>query len=416
MRTKSEQQKNSKEQIDIQALYQKLLAYSTDEYIAGSRANGKALIDKRLLRRAAELYEELERACIGKLQQSNISPQNVPVNACVLARYVLHSDWYYYKHEIPRYNYYANMSVLRWSLDRLTQFVRNRREVACWVAIKALIDDQVQHERKALRDHSKSVSEREAGGRIKTRLTLLDELSTHLPEFVHHFTDDVWMSNSESGDWITWSKYAKDATGISALLDLTAFPQSTVHDEYLFIRTIHITECCFDAIHDLLNRMMASAELGDFGDATKAVISATDFANLLTPLFVTLKTMPPQNFLAFRPHTGNSSAVQSASYQRLQQRFEGMPAIKKPIVLPIPEVAEFATPLAKYECARTLLDNIPETENHFIDAIYSLDQALYRWRCLHLGIARTYLADVRGTGGTDGVKYLESHFKHRLKP
>ncbi|HLO68924.1 MAG TPA: hypothetical protein VK188_18010 [Holophaga sp.] len=50
----------------------------------------------------------------------------------------------------------------------------------------------------------------------------------------------------------------------------------------------------------------------------------------------------------------------------------------------------------------------------FIASAKALDQALFDWRRVHLGVARNYLADLDGSGGTPGFAYLKAHYSNRI--
>jgi hypothetical protein len=50
----------------------------------------------------------------------------------------------------------------------------------------------------------------------------------------------------------------------------------------------------------------------------------------------------------------------------------------------------------------------------FLAAARALDEALFAWRKLHMGVAKRYLADVTGSGGTPGFSYLKAHYAHKV--
>src|SRR5690606_30849541 len=113
-------------------------------------------------------------------------------------------------------------------------------------------------------------------------------------------------------------EYALDTSHAASLMFVTALPQTKEHDEYLFLRTIHISEVCFWGILTSILSSMESIKNKDFDSAKSHLQTGVAFADILVPLFQAFKTMSPEHFTNFRDATGNASAIQSRTYQLVQ--------------------------------------------------------------------------------------------------
>jgi tryptophan 2,3-dioxygenase len=218
-----------------------------------------------------------------------------------------------------------------------------------------------------------------------------------------------------------WSAYALQSSRERVLTHLTALPLTREHDEFFFIRCLHLSEC---SLWGTLGGVMAAlekAKLGHLDAAAVCLAEAVSFAEGLQAVFQPLKkTLPPEHFMSFREATDGSSAIQSRTYQMLQIFTQGVDEVKVAPVSGIPEIND----LLGYRHAGFLhLSALAETvaaqdvpgQGAFLAQVEALDKALYSWRRLHLGtVRRTLPPDVVGTGGT-GVRYLESHVAHRIR-
>ena len=207
-----------------------------------------------------------------------------------------------------------------------------------------------------------------------------------------------------------------------ALRHLTALPQSAWHDEYLFLRTIQCSECCFWGVMTGVIGAMEEAKLGRLQHATELLNQASGFARFLIPLFDAFKTMPTEAFREFRDDTGDASAIQSRTYQQMQIFTQGLDERKIHFIAAVPENVDLLLMghpnfihLGKLI---QLLDQSPQLPGlaQFKVATQELDDALFRWRQIHLGIAKRYLGDLMGSGATPGFTYLKSHYDHKILP
>ncbi len=216
-----------------------------------------------------------------------------------------------------------------------------------------------------------------------------------------------------------WSGYAGPAGRGNVLEYLVNLPYGRRHDEGAFLRTIHLTEVATWAI---LARVISAVEWIREGHAAGAVgclDRATDLAEIqLDVLRILRRTLSVERFLAFREDTGDSSAVQSVGSQLLHihllgvhpRKVDALAAVRENEYLLLHRSRGF-TPLW------AALNALPpdETAAEVLAAAYRLDDALFRWRRMHLGLAHRYLPeDTAGTGGTSGASYLQAFYRDRM--
>jgi tryptophan 2,3-dioxygenase len=183
--------------------------------------------------------------------------------------------------------------------------------------------------------------------------------------------------------------------------------------------------CCYGIVAEVI-AAIEWIKTRDFEDAARALHEAAELAEVLFPLFCAVQTIRADRFFDFRAATGNASAIQSRMYQLMQIYVQGLDEAKAPVMAHLPEVADLL--LLGDRRFRTLpralvdLDRVGGAPEAIVDGARQLDRALYRWRSLHVAIARDYLSGhsagpgLRGTGATSGVPYLQAHSYRRVFP
>jgi tryptophan 2,3-dioxygenase len=384
--------------------------FDVQEYIMASRTNGRANMDIDIRARAVKLYKQIQTFLVDEPFISRELEATLE-----LTQRTLFSEWFLYNNKIPRYPAYTNVRVLNWVLGT------NRRTPLpviwskCWTTIRALLQDIISFEICSLagvehwqpRNFDRTI----AGDRVERLRQLRGSVTTFKP-----YHSPIVNVDEPPRDWFA---YANDESRVLAVLHLTALPQTQEHDEVLFLRTIHVGECCFWGVLTGVIGGMESVKRGRLDVGIECLEEAASFAKFLVPLLQAFKTMPPEHFTNFRDATGNSSAIQSRTYQLMQIFTQGLDERKAPILASIPEVEDLpAYGDTGFISLRTLLRTIDPNDpegSAFLAAATALDKELYAWRCLHLGIARHYLPpSVMGTGGTIGVPYLDMHYRRKI--
>lgn len=390
-------------------IVQQLAAFSPDEYVDAAMVAGRTGIPSALRAHAADLYDAIVAF---RRAESYISRKLDDV--LELAQRFLYPEWFLANNPLPRYRAYTNVGVLNWYLDTVRRTPYQQIWMRCGAALRLLLDDLQAFEVNSLAGLEVRYSgsfvpdiSRERVQRLRQIQTGLAPGSTTMPPVM---TDGT----------LSWTDYVSTAGMDYALLRLTAFPQTTEHDEYLFLRAIHISECCFWGVLTATLATVESLKRGDIRTAITCLRVALPFATVLTPVFQTLKTMPPSHFRNFRDATGQASAVQSRTYQLMQIALLGPNPETIGLVAGLEDLNYLSaydhpafTSLAKVMRALDQSNSQYAQELHGVAA--RLDKELKKWRTLHLGIARNYLADIpEGTGGTSGASYLRKSVQRTI--
>ena len=246
-----------------------------------------------------------------------------------------------------------------------------------------------------------------------------------------------------------------DYLALDALLDAQQ-PLSTHHDEMLFI-VIHQTKELWlkQMVHEL-TYAQAQVRAGRLAPAQKALARVSRIQAVMTHSWDVLSTLTPADYLSFRGRLGTSSGFQSAQFRELEYRLglkdasflrfhrEGSPersrleaALNEPSLyddalrqlagygLPVPaEVLDRDTtqpyqPSAAVEDAwlQVYQDTTGRWELYELaEKLVDLDDALLTWRGKHVITVERIIGRRRGTGGTDGVGYLQRTTERRCFP
>jgi tryptophan 2,3-dioxygenase len=387
-----------------------LADFDVADYLVAARSQGRAELPSSLRHDAAVLYR---RIVDYREHHSQIS--RTLDDILDLAQRFLSSEAFFDHTPVPRYRAYTNLSVLNWYLCTIHRTPYQRIWKRCVTAIQLLLHDLLSFEVNSLAGLESRGADSFDPATVRHRVGLLRSTLAAFSGSEPNMT----LLGPCAG--LAWDDYVTDAGAECALLQLTAFPQTSEHDEYLFLRSIHISECCFWGV---LTATLAAAEQVKRGDLLRGASClhvALPFAALLTPLFQILKTMPPEHFRRFRAATGQASAVQSRTYQLMQIVLVGANPATIGFIADVDDlqgVAAYDHPafpsLASLLKAAIVVES--PAAGPLREGAAALDKELRKWRTLHLGIARKYLADLpMGTGGSSGPSYLKLSVQHTMQ-
>ena len=228
------------------------------------------------------------------------------------------------------------------------------------------------------------------------------------------------------------------------------------HDELLFI-VIHQTKELWlkEIVHEI-NLALTLVRSGDLEPAYKALARVSRIQTIMTLSWDVLATMTPADYLSFRDSLGTSSGFQSDQFRTLEYLL-GLkdPAFldfhaDRPHALGALKAALYSRSLydeAIAQLARHGLDVPPEAlerdwsqpytpskvvEDAWLEVyrdtrrwwelyqlaekLVDLDDALLTWRHKHVLTVERIIGRKRGTGGTDGVGYLQKTLERRCFP
>lgn len=209
-------------------------------------------------------------------------------------------------------------------------------------------------------------------------------------------------------------------------------------DEHLFVSVHQTFEIWFKQILFELQRIIAALDGDDVGLGIWLTQRVTQIAALFGPMIRILESMAPSDFFAFRGHLSPASGTESTQFREIEI-LAGLrdPAYQRYLQMPIEEGPDnnatyLWTPrLCQLWESRSLNDALtdllrrrdvtaadlytvaPVPNPHFdlfllAEALLSFDETFAIWRSAHARMAeRTIGHDVKGTGHTSGVRYLD---------
>jgi tryptophan 2,3-dioxygenase len=250
---------------------------------------------------------------------------------------------------------------------------------------------------------------------------------------------------------MTYARYL----ALDELLDCQR-PLTDRHDEMLFV-VIHQTKELW--LKQVLHEVALAQSLirqDELAPAFKALARVSRIQSVLTHSWDVLATMTPSDYSSFRDALGSSSGFQSDQFRRLEfalglkdpafLRFhEDRPAafaalaaaMRAPSLyddtlallarrgLPVPaEVLDrdVSAPYAPSPAVEEVwLSVYRDTERWFGlyelgEELMDLDDALLTWRHKHVVTVERVIGRKRGTGGTEGVAYLQKTLERRCFP
>ncbi|MPY57136.1 hypothetical protein [Streptomyces spongiae] len=396
------------------------------QYVLATRAVGRHYLDPELRDRMAELYVDLRDV----LYASDTVIGRRERRVLRFAELVLQSEWKLADlsgagrsldvlsvlsgPRGKRYQPYANVRLLNQILGTRHRSSDASIEHHCRQVLRFLLRSWLEYERRsAAGTESWGWQRPPSAGEMDERLERLSALSRETA---------AWPATPPAHDSppARWDGYVGTAGHGDILEYLVNLPQTQHHEENAFLRVIHLTEVTTSGILARTLSARTWLEQGRLREAGRCLQRAARLAQLqLDIMRVLRRTMSVENFLGFRKETGDASAVQMTSSQALNIHLLGVHPNKVEALESVPENAFLLFHLNdRFQPLRSLLQDVPQgTEDGaaVLSAARDLDEALYAWRRLHLGLAHRYLPkEAPGSGGTSGAPYLSGFYQDRL--
>jgi tryptophan 2,3-dioxygenase len=239
---------------------------------------------------------------------------------------------------------------------------------------------------------------------------------------------------------LTYGSYLK----VSELLGLQENRSSPAHhDEPLFIIIHQVYELWFKLILHELDSAVAALQGDRVLEATRLLRRVVEVQRVLVAQVKILETMRPQDFLGFRYHLNPASGFQSIQFREV----EFLLGLKAPGILEhlrsdpaetgrlqarlaAPSIADAFDALlvrrgadpAREDWRLEALVQIyeqPETRADLLalaEVLVDIDENLSLWRAHHVQMVERMIGAKRGTGGSEGVSYLQSTLPKRAFP
>ena len=233
-------------------------------------------------------------------------------------------------------------------------------------------------------------------------------------------------------------------------------PLTGEHDELLFVILHQTMELWMKQTLHEISAAQREIREGNLVPAYKNLARVSRIQAVMTQTWDILSTMTPADYLNFRAALGTSSGFQSAQFRTLEYRL----GIKDPMFLKFqPEGSDERRAMEDAFAAPTLYDGVlaqlakagfdipksayerpagtPYVESEAVEAAWlnvyrdvekywpfyqlaekliDLDDALLVWRHKHVVTVERIIGRKRGTGGTDGVSYLQQTLTRRAFP
>jgi tryptophan 2,3-dioxygenase len=238
---------------------------------------------------------------------------------------------------------------------------------------------------------------------------------------------------------LTYGSYLK-VTELLELQQLRSDPP--VHDELLFIVVHQAYELWFKQLVFELESVRERMLAGDAERARHYLKRVNVIERVLIEHIEVLETMTPQDFLEFREQLAPASGFQSAQFRELEflsglkdERFlrdldaspedrerlerrmreptlwDGFVSIMEANGYPMPADDEEARMRSLVKMAREQGELFAVSER-----LLDHDEAIARWRSLHVLMVEREIGAKRGTGGSSGVGYLRTTLDKRFFP
>jgi tryptophan 2,3-dioxygenase len=250
---------------------------------------------------------------------------------------------------------------------------------------------------------------------------------------------------------LTYGDYLK----VPDLLSLQKVLSSPAHhDEPLFIIIHQVYELWFKLMLHEVDAAAAHLRAGRVGEATRLLRRVVEIQRLLVSQVRILETMRPQDFLGFRYRLNPASGFQSVQFRELEfalglkdvdihkhlsstpQEAERLRArllapslgdvfdellVRRGFPRPLPpgEPGGRAQPEDWRLEALVRIYEDPDAHPDLLalsEVLVEVDECLALWRAHHVQMVERMIGSKRGTGGSEGVAYLQSTLPKRAFP
>ncbi|HVS06007.1 MAG TPA: tryptophan 2,3-dioxygenase family protein [Candidatus Dormibacteraeota bacterium] len=205
------------------------------------------------------------------------------------------------------------------------------------------------------------------------------------------------------------------------------------HDELLFIVVHQAYELWFKVVIDELESVRSAIETEDLRAARHSLNRVKVIEDLLVEQVAVLETMAPQDFLTFRSELAPASGFQSVQFREIEflsglkdagyikaLAGEGDARARLQRRLDEPSLHDVFSALLKRRGV-TVSDLYRQGDRNadlleLAEALLDHDEGFRLWRLRHVEMVSRQIGDKPGTGGSTGVRYLQSTLSKRFFP
>ena len=208
---------------------------------------------------------------------------------------------------------------------------------------------------------------------------------------------------------------------IDDLLELQQPLTPDAHDEMLFIIVHQSYELWFKLILHTLGEIVAELRAGRPQGAAPGLKRVVAIQRLLLEHLDVLETMSPERFMEFRDPLAPASGFQSRQFRDIEgtsanELWESFLAAGRALGLHLPDDDEEARVASLAELYRDHAEPSRAALHQAAELMMDYDEAVARWRFHHTLMAAREIGTRPGTGGSQGVRYLQSTLPKRFFP
>jgi tryptophan 2,3-dioxygenase len=208
---------------------------------------------------------------------------------------------------------------------------------------------------------------------------------------------------------------------------------SDAHDELLFIVAHQVYELWFKVLIHELDEVRDTIERDELDRARHYLRRVKVIEALLVEQVEVLETMAPQDFLAFRSELAPASGFQSSQFREIEfisglkdagylktSEAEPEDRVRLEARFKEPSIRDAYDGLLKRR-GLTVLDVYRQREGQpelfdLSEGLLDHDEGFSLWRTRHVHMVERQIGDKPGTGGSTGVRYLQSTLGKRFFP
>jgi tryptophan 2,3-dioxygenase len=212
------------------------------------------------------------------------------------------------------------------------------------------------------------------------------------------------------------------------------------HDELLFITVHQAYELWFKQILHEIDAAISLLAQDRLPAATRAIKRIVEIEKLLLNQIHILETMTPINFLAFRDELNPASGFQSMQFreiefssglkdERILREFKDdefafarlQARMAQPSIADVFYEALERRGFAVKDRARAVLEILTHFEERYeefqlAEALLEHDEYFSLWRSHHIKMVERMVGAKRGTGGSEGIGYLQTTLDKKFYP
>ena len=205
------------------------------------------------------------------------------------------------------------------------------------------------------------------------------------------------------------------------------------HDELLFIVVHQVYELWFKVLLHELEAVRGAIDRDELRAARHYLARVKVIDALLVELVGVLETMAPQDFFTFRSELAPASGFQSVQFREVEflsglkdagyiKALDGEPSARARLEQRLNEPSlldAYHALLSRRGVTVSELYRDGERHPELVDlseALLDHDEGFRLWRTRHVQMVERQIGDKSGTGGSTGVRYLQSTLGKRFFP